>query len=326
MTADKRDDSSFRQQKQPEHHNGRSPLLNIFPAINMIYIFALDFMHLCCLGVMKRLLEFCLTTIADTKLNRVQRLQLTQRLTNLSTQIPVEFQRTLLQSLGMISKWKATKFRFFLLYCGPLLLKDILPKELFDHFLYFHTVLRILCSDKLCIKFSSLAKDYLKRFVLYCGRLYKLESLALNFHALIHLSDDVSFFNCSLNHVTAFPFENLLGKIKKMIHSGRKPLQQLCNRLSEQFSIEKEKATIPPVFQILGIKKANCQKDDRITSFKYKNYTYSTSKPNNCILLKSGESVLLNYIAGSTENNLILKGQKVDILGDAYDFPTKSSD
>ena len=158
----------------------------------MIYIFALDFMHLCCLGVMKRLLEFWLTTITDTTLNRVQKLQHTQRLTNLSTQIPVEFQRTLLQSLGMISKWKATEFRFFLLYCGPLLLKDILPKELFDHF-----------------------KDYLKRFVLYCGKLYKLESLALNFHALIHLTDDVTFFNCSLNHVTAFHSENLLGKIKK---------------------------------------------------------------------------------------------------------------
>ena len=113
VTASKRDDTSFRQQKNPEHHNGKSPLLNIFPGINMIFGFSLDFMHLCCLGVMKKLLEFWLTTISETKLSREKILQLTQRLTNLSNQIPIEFQRTLLQSLGLISKWKATEFRFF---------------------------------------------------------------------------------------------------------------------------------------------------------------------------------------------------------------------
>ena len=47
ITAPMRTDESFRTQKQPEHHNGVSPLLKIVPAINMIFHFSLDFMHLC---------------------------------------------------------------------------------------------------------------------------------------------------------------------------------------------------------------------------------------------------------------------------------------
>ena len=42
-------DDSFRKQEQPQHHTGTTPLLKIIPAINMIFCFPLDFMHLCCL-------------------------------------------------------------------------------------------------------------------------------------------------------------------------------------------------------------------------------------------------------------------------------------
>lgn len=153
-TADKRTDESFRQQKNPEHHTGPSPLLNIRPKINMILCFPLDIMQLCFLGVMKKLIECWLTNIADSRLSRINIMRFSQRITNLTNQVPVEFQRQLLQSLGFISKWKATEFRFFLLYCGPLLLKDLLPNELFEHFLLLHVALRILCCNKLSQKYS----------------------------------------------------------------------------------------------------------------------------------------------------------------------------
>ena len=103
VSAPKRTDKTFRQQDQPEHHNGFSPLLNIKPTIDMIYHFSLDFMHMCCLGVMKKLLEYWLTSTQDIRLNRENIMRFTQRITNLSKQIPIEFQRQILQSLGLIS-------------------------------------------------------------------------------------------------------------------------------------------------------------------------------------------------------------------------------
>ena len=174
IDAPKRSDESFRKQEQPDNHNGFSPLLNIKPFIDMIFHFSLDFMHLCCLGVMKKLLEFWLTSIVDSRLSRMYIMQLTQRLTNLSNQIPTEFQRQILQSLGLISKWKATEFRFFLLYCCPLVLKNLLPEEKYNHFMYFYVSMRILCSNEFRQKFATQAENYLKRFVLLCAKLYKV--------------------------------------------------------------------------------------------------------------------------------------------------------
>lgn len=250
VDSTERSDCSFRSMSQPEHHNGTSPLTKINPALDMIFHFPLDFMHLCCLGVMKKLIECWVTNTASARLTRENIMRLTQRITNLHSQIPVEFQRTLLQSLGLIKKWKATEFRFFLLYCGPFVLKNLLTDVQYNHFLLLHSAMRILCSNKLCLVYSHYAKDYLKRFVLFCSKWYKVQSLISNVHALIHLSDDVNFHLCSLSEITAFPFENALGKIKKFIHSGRKPLQQLARRLSERYSIFTAKAVSPPVFKI----------------------------------------------------------------------------
>lgn len=51
--AEERTDDTFRNFEQPEHHHGPSPFLRLSQLINMIAFFVLDFMHLCCQGIMK---------------------------------------------------------------------------------------------------------------------------------------------------------------------------------------------------------------------------------------------------------------------------------
>lgn len=58
MTSSLRTDAEFRNQNQTEHHlpGKTSPLMSIDPMIDMISHFILDYMHLACLGIMKRLI------------------------------------------------------------------------------------------------------------------------------------------------------------------------------------------------------------------------------------------------------------------------------
>lgn len=56
VSAPKRSDKSFKRQAQEEHHKGTSPLSAL--NIGLVSGFPLDYMHLICLGVMKKLLWY----------------------------------------------------------------------------------------------------------------------------------------------------------------------------------------------------------------------------------------------------------------------------
>ena len=54
-----------------------------------------------------------------------------------------------------------------------------------------------------------------------------------NVHGLLHLHEDIRNFQCSLNELSCFKFENFLQKLKKLVRSGQNPLVQVAKRLSE---------------------------------------------------------------------------------------------
>ena len=147
-----------------------------------------------------------------------------------------------------------------------------------------------------------------------------------NVHSLIHLVEDTKFFNCTLSKVTAFPFENLLGKLKRLLRSGRKPLEQLCSRLSEEYSLDKKKATLTPELEILTSHESKSENKKIITSIKYKGYFYTIKKPNNCVKLSNGNFFFINKMESLKENEIKFYGKKIIIIGPMFHFPTKSSD
>lgn len=324
----KRTDESFRNFENPEHHTGKTPLVNLRLPFNMIKQFSLDFMHLCCLGVMRKLLNECwLSNDTGTRISKINILKLTQRMTNLNTQIPKEFQRQFTQPLGLVSRWKATELRFFLLYCGPLVLKNLLPKNHYEHFLHLFVALRILCCQKMINNnYVDHAEIYLKRFVLLCGKYYKLESMVLNVHSLIHLVDEVRYFKCTLSKLTAFPFENELGNIKKRLRSGYKALHQYCSRLTEEFSLNFKKESLPPILEIITSSKSIVENKLIVTSIKYKEFFYTIKKPNNCVMLNNGDFCLINKMESHEKNKIIFYGKKLNLIGEAFESPTKASD
>lgn len=52
-------------------------------------------------------------------------------------------------------------------------------------------------------------------------------------HSLVQLAQDVKLHGC-LDNITAFPYENHLQKLKKLVRKPERPLVQILRRLSEQ--------------------------------------------------------------------------------------------
>lgn len=310
MNSPPRTDSGFRNQDQKEHHTSvkPSPLTSMYPAIDMVIQFILDWMHLACLGAMKRFFVEYWTSTKFKLLNRHQIFQISQRLLNLSRLIPSDFQRGT-RSLAEISSWKATEFRFFLLYCGPFILKDILPDAHYKHFLLLFVSFRILCSSQLHEKYCEKASEYLHKFVELCPKLYGNNSQVFNIHNLIHIADDVKNFKCSLNEISAFPFESALGKIKKSLRSGYKPMQQIVRKIELQQELDMDKVELPDTLTILrsSKNKTNIQK------IKYLECAIGTKNPDNFVLLNN--DVVFEIESMSSKSLNIKSADDVTIVG-----------
>lgn len=138
--------------------------------------------------------------------------------------IPSEFSRKP-RVLTDISNWKATELRQFLLYTGPIVLQSILKKHIYVHFLSFHVALSILVSPSLVEEECNIkyAEDLLKYFVQNFQTLYGVQFMSHNVHNLLHLCDEVRKFS-SVDNFSAFPFENFMIQIKKVLRKFEKPL------------------------------------------------------------------------------------------------------
>ncbi|KAJ8978092.1 hypothetical protein NQ317_018958 [Molorchus minor] len=225
-TNNLRTDQDFRLKVQEGHHNGTSILENI-PNIDMVKCFPLDYMHLVCLGVMKKLLVLWCYGKPSTKLSFHVISKISESLLNLSNHVPLEFNRR-----PRIKRWKATEFRQFLFYTGPITLKGRLSNERYINFLTLHISITIL-SCKKHFKDLTYSSDLLKYFVKTFKILYGSEHISHNVHNLLHLTDDVKIL-APLDEFSAFPFENYLQSILKTLRKCDRPLAQIIKRHSER--------------------------------------------------------------------------------------------
>jgi hypothetical protein len=227
-----RTDESFRVQSQPDHHTGISPFCDL--PINMVDAFPIDYMHQVCLGTMKRLLKAWIKGAnRKVRLSALQTQLASEGLVSLKKAIPDCFARKP-RSLMEIGRWKATEFRQFLLYTGKLVMKDILSEELFDHFMCFSFAVAILVCPNTARqqRLVNYAHELLMHFVSKGRDLYGKELLVYNVHSLLHLSKEVEV-NGALDNCSAFPFENYMQKLKRLVRSGRNPLAQIVKRVEE---------------------------------------------------------------------------------------------
>lgn len=222
-TAPLRTDANFSNRVQEDHHTGVSPFESI--QLSMVSRFPLDYMHLVCLGVTKKMLLLWLSGHQTSRFGGRKIIELSEILITTSKWVPKEFARKP-RSLDEVSRWKATELRQFLLYLGPVVLQNILPANNVLHFNALNCAMRILCHPTDCFRNNQYSRDLLIQFVETFKQLYGDESVIYNVHNLLHLNEDVLMYG-SLDNFSAFPFENYMQSIKKMLRKADKPLQQL---------------------------------------------------------------------------------------------------
>ena len=140
--AAKGTDDSFRKQEFLRgHQRGTTPLMEI--TNQCVSIFPLDYMHLICLGVVRRMMQTLKKGDRKVKLSHRNKMQISDNLLALRKNIPSDFVRRP-RSLLELDRWEATEFRQFLLYTGLVALRDVLSPELYKHFLTLSVAVSIL--------------------------------------------------------------------------------------------------------------------------------------------------------------------------------------
>lgn len=206
-----RTDEAFLNQDQEEHHRRHSPLTEL--KIAMVSDFPLDYVHLVCLGGVRNLLHYWVRGVPHrSKVPvRVQN-EISEMLINLQKHTPREMALKP-RSLCKLERWKATEFRNFLFYFGPVVLSGRIEKYYYQHFMNLSVTVSMLSSPEPCHLHLNFAKNLLRWFVTDAGHLYGEGVYVYNVHALVHLPDDVQKFG-HLDSFSTFPFENLFGSIE----------------------------------------------------------------------------------------------------------------
>ncbi|KYM94366.1 hypothetical protein ALC62_15008, partial [Cyphomyrmex costatus] len=237
INAPLRTDLEFRLKNDEDHHIGKS-IIEEIPNFDLINNVPLDYMHLVCLGVMRRLLYLWLFGNLKFRLENRKCQIISSNLENvLKIHVPFEFVRKP-RSLNLVKLWKATEYRQLLLYTGPVAFKNILRSDIYDHFITLHVAIRILCSTHLQNLYDY-SQELLEHFVKSFALIYGIHNISHNVHGLIHLVRDAKKFG-TLDNFSAFKYENFLQTLKKLLKKYDKPLQQIVRRCVEY---EKNKVT-----------------------------------------------------------------------------------
>ncbi|XP_041985034.1 uncharacterized protein LOC121737423 [Aricia agestis] len=318
----RRNDADFRSKKYGCHHKYDSPLLAL--PIDMIEQFPVgDSLHIIDLGIMKRLLigwrdgNFG-TLITKWPTNVIEKVS--QFL--LCCQMPKEIHRSV-RSLKDLSHWKGSEFRTFLLYLSYVILKDVLDNAAYHHFLLFFSTVTI-CTSETHFQLLPVAEIMLKQFVDNYGKFYGQEYITSNVHNLIHVVEEVKRFG-TLQSFNAYPFENKLSLIKRMIRKGNQPLQQIANRLLErQYNIEVENLINDTNHNYPTIKSYKYGSKLK-TVIQLESFILSTDNGDKWFLTNNNHLVELRS-ATCNEGHILIIGNRIENLrNDVFETPMKSS-
>ena len=171
-TCPARTEEQFDGVQYENHQSGVTPLINA--GIRCISQFPLDYMHMICLGVVRRMLSHLRRGLAVCRLSPRQRGEISERLVGFKGQMPREFARQP-RSLTELDRWKATEYRQFLLYTGPVVLRNVVTDRVYKHYICLTVAVSVLLNsfDGMRQAYLEYAEKLLVQFVNQCKHVVK---------------------------------------------------------------------------------------------------------------------------------------------------------
>lgn len=313
-----RTDQEFRAKKYGPHHKKDSPLLRL--SVDMIEDFPVaDSLHLVDLGITKRLLVGWRNGNFGKYVTKWSAKD-AETVSNFLTKrkLPSEIHRSV-RGLDCISHWKASEYRSFLLYLSIIILPDVLPNDALTHFLAFFCGITI-CSSENYSNFLPLAKELLQCvFVDHFKDFYGEDYMTSNVHNVVHITDEVQRFG-PLPTFSAYPFENKLFSIKRMLRQGNNPLAQVAKRCSEVSKITKNREN-----QQLENREPFVTTNSRnLTVLHLKEYIISTKSKDKYFLCNSNDVLEVKKIS-VVSSEIKIYCYKIWDLVEVFEKPVKSS-
>lgn len=329
-----RSHESFVARSQEEYHTSNiNTILLDLPGFNIIDSFPLDYMHLCCLGVMRKMFLLWLNNgpltvrIPNSKVKLMS-----SNLRYIKDFIPIEFCRKP-RDIEEICRFKATELRQILLYTGQLIFKNILTKECYEHFMCLNVAMIILISPDLNA-YIGFAKKLLIYFVKMFETIYGRHLISHNVHGLLHLCEDYKKYG-PLDNTSCFPFENYLHGLKSMVRKHERPLEQIIKRYKERQLFITPKQSEPTNQAIYSFKREHHDgpvPNNKIGNqyktliFNKKSITIKTDAISDCYVMTKNKEIIkvLNIINHKTTQDIIIVGKQFLIKNSFYTQPIKS--
>lgn len=303
-----------------EDHNLKHSILSELN-IGFVTQFPLDYLHCVLLGVVKKFIFMLLNGDLNVKLPSIQIQKISEHLEELELSQPFDFQRRI-KSFEYLHLWKGNEYRTFLLYTGPVILKNILDSEKYSHFLQLHVAIIILCDPNLYLSQTNLAKKLLRDYVESFSEIYGQHHIVYNIHSLIHLTDDIYKLGTLDDH-SSFMFESYNYQISQLLRKSNQPIQQLGKRIYEEMQVNtaaqlKNHITYPTFYK----KDRNA---DKFYAVKLRsNLTLNSSRKNCWFLTKKDEIGKFLHVKKENSQYWIV-ADAVKNLKDFYTFPISSS-
>lgn len=210
-----------------------------FEHFNILWSVGVEYMHCCLLGVQKRILNLFLDsnnsnspfyfTPKKTKL-------LNGRILAIKPNADVVRKP---RSLEQKSNFKASEYRFMLLYYLPVCLEGCVPKIYVQHLRLLSGAVYILLKSTITKQEVNKAEKMLNTFVKQHQELFGKQNMVMNIHLLKHLAQSVRKLG-PLWCFSAFPFERNNGFLLKFVSGTTDVLHQIASKYCLSKSILKK--------------------------------------------------------------------------------------
>ncbi|CAF4020967.1 unnamed protein product [Rotaria magnacalcarata] len=179
--------------------------------------------------------------------------------------IPHNMKVVFLESITMVSQWKAKNSRLFVLHVGVPIMLNHLPNLLFSHFVIYSLAIKLLYSPE--TKEEVLFAERLIEYYCQTAPLVHDPSIEIfSLHAHLHLSYQVRLHG-GLAHMSAFAFESLIRYIKNKAHGSCNLASQIAYWVSIQHAVKSNKVNL----------REDCLMNFRFHSIMTQNNVYNRS-------------------------------------------------